>query len=212
MNARKKILCVVALFLTIVTNAQLSVSVGMRTSWAYNLINSPEDSDYNFRRSGKTLSLSLGPKIDIGNNYVCLTIEGHGTYMTNKNIVTVFLNDDYKTCRSLGYGSSAMFYISPWKKYAESNWENLMDSYGNMKESSIVRMAFSIGAGWESMKTLYKIPKDRDEKNKRFGMFYGQVGYGFFSNSNSTEFYIRYGVGENKASMLAIGVNTEFIF
>lgn len=209
MNAQNLILCVLAISLSFVANAQIRAVAGIHIDGGYKHINSPEDSNYDFKKSGGAWGISLGPKVDIGNTNVRLTIEGHGTYMSNKNIVTLFLKDDYKARRSLGYGGSAIFYCTPWE-FEDATTTLQVGS--NVRQSKDTKHGFSVGGGWEDMETFYKIPKDSDKENKRFAVFYGQVGYGFFSSLNNIDFYFRYGVGEYKASMWGIGMNIGFNF
>ena len=206
MNAKKNFLCVLFIFFTFVLNAQVRTVVGIcLDADLINIVNSPEDSNYNFKRSDQVSGFSLGPKIDIGNPAVRLTIEGYGSYRSNKAMLDFFLvdEDEFKTNVSLGYGGSAIFYYTPW--YSEPA-TTLQIGKRVRQQTDGNRKGFSIGAGWENMKTFYKIPKGSNMENKRFDLYYGKVGYCLFSSLFSMNFYFRYGIGENKASMWGIGI------
>lgn len=205
----KKILTVIAILFVAITNAQVRALTGIEMDGGYIRITSPETSENDYERSGGAAKFSIGPKVDFATPTYRLTLEGHGTYATNKNIVTIFLKDDYRARRSFGYGGSAIISITPWIL----DGANFTTTLGNKtRVTSQGRHGFSFGVGWENMKTFYKIPKESDFENTRFSVIYGQIGYRLSSAVNTMNLYFRYGKGENNASIWGLGLSSGINF
>lgn len=204
---------IVSILLIIVSsvgvNAQIRVLPGANMDMGYHSIKSPETQEHDFDRKGGAYNISIGPKVDIGNVNYRVVIEGHGTYMTNENLVSIFLKSDYKARRSLGYGASITAKITPW----ESKNITFQSQIGKKtRTTQRTNNGFAIGAGWENMKTFYKIPKESDIENTRFNMYYGQIGYAITSSVGAMDIYFRYGRGENNASFWGLGINAGINF
>ncbi|GIM62186.1 hypothetical protein CAPN008_22360 [Capnocytophaga canis] len=188
---------------------EIQVKPGVYFSGGYRNILSPE-TEHNFERRTSTGFFHIGPKMDIGNSDYRLSLNGYGTYAAKpKWIWEWFQKSDFKPRRGFGYGASAIIYITPWEA---SGFTTTLQTRSRVRQTNTAKHGFSFGTGWENMRTFYKIPKDSEINNGRFSAYYGQVGYGIFSQLGSFDLNFRYGVGSQGARFWDVGLAFGILF
>lgn len=180
----------------------IKLKPGITYGYSFQALTNPRSDTVDLKRFSSTqVRFNLGPSLTIGNVKSRLSINPYGLWYFQPNKIKHWFNNPYKPRNAFGYGISSNLYITPRKVNPQHERIGLRKS----RTADIGYWGFFIGGGWENVKSTYRIPKESEFKNFQFSTIYGKFGISTFSAIKSTDFFIKYGRGENDSRIWEIG-------
>ena len=187
---RKILLIILSCGFAVTATAQFNLGMTIGTS-IFGIDKNPTTNDSKYKGNlismpGSNISSSFF--IKLGNDNYSFYLMGNGTVLANWNW------KEYKGLGSISYGAMAKIAITPW--------ENPLN-----EETTI---GFSFGGGWERMKTeVFTRPiKYRDMQRNWYNLYYGYLSF----TCSDNDFYVKYGMGKDKAWNFSVGWVSYFKF
>lgn len=195
----KRILIVFFLSSSLISYCQeIKVKPGLTYGYSFQAITNPKVDSIDLKRfAAPQVRLNLGPSLTLGTVKTRLSLNVYGFWF----VQSLRINNPNKSRNAFGYGGSASLYITPRKV----NPNHYRTGLRKDRTAEIGYRGFFAGIGWEDLKSVYKIPKENSFNNFRFSTVYGKVGVSTFSAIKSTDFFLKYGYGQQNSHVWEIG-------